>query len=187
MREQPPAVREAFGVLAATVGEHAGVVWPFATEQRRFTVTGRSAAPQLDKTSMVWLRLRAMFGLGARAEILRFFLSRDDGRSSVATISAATNYTKRNHVARQLVTLEASTATGPTRILAVKVRGAVDEMEEDLDDLGIDSPSSDVRGEDLRPAIRSVGQETLGAWSLGRLYLPDGPGDTRRCAGREIS
>lgn len=237
VREQPPAVRDAFGVLAATVSEHAGVVWPHASEPRRFTVTGRSAAPQLDRASMVWLRLRAMFGLGARTEILRYFLSQEDGRSSAAAISAATNYTKRNiaeecetlahagvlsvrpmgnrfyyslanraqleafvgstpnirpnwiamfGVARQLVTLESSSAT-TTRTLAVKARNAVDEMEADLDELEIDPPSSDVRGEDLWPAIRSLGNQTLGEWSLGRWHLPPRKRDTSRSTVRRIS
>lgn len=88
-----------------TVGEHVAVKWPYATEPRRFTVTGRSVAPQLDQPSMVWLRLRAMFGLGARAEILRHVLVLDDDQSSIAAISAATSYTKRN-VAEECETLE---------------------------------------------------------------------------------
>jgi len=222
-RDQPQDVRDAFGVLAATVGAHAGVTWPYASEPRRFTVTGRSASPQLDQPSMVWLRLRAMFGLGARTEILRFFLAQESGRASAASISAATNYTKRNvaeecealtqagvlsvkpvgnrhyyslakrsalqafvgsipanqpnwtavlNVARQLVDLEAQSASSTTRTFAVKVRKTIDEMEADLDELEIDPPSSDIRGEELWPAIRSLGTETLGAWSLGRWHHP---------------
>jgi hypothetical protein len=221
VRQQPPAARDAFGVFAATVGEHAGVAWPYASEPRRFAVTGRSAAPQLAKPSMVWLRLRAMFGIGARTEILRYFMSRDDGRSSAATISAATNYTKRNiaeecdtlvhagvlsvrpmgnrfyyalakraeleaftgsmptitpswiamfGMAGKLVKLESAAETGTTRTLAVKARIAIDEIEAELDELGIDPPGADLRGEDLWPAIRSFGNETLGEWSLGRWH-----------------
>lgn len=220
--EQPPSTRDAFGAFAATVGEHAGVPWPYATEARRFTVSGRSASPRLDKPSMVWLRMRAMFGIGARAEILRFFLCQGGGASSVAAIGAATNYTKRNvaeecetlanagvlkvgmtgnrfyyslanragleafvgsmpavrpdwiamfGVARQLVTLESSAATGTTRTFAVKARKFVDDMEADLGALGVDLPGSDVRGEDLWPALRTLGDETLGEWSLGRWHL----------------
>lgn len=104
-RDQSPNVREAFGEFAATVGEHIAVKWPYATEPRRFTVTGRSVAPQLDQPSMVWLRLRALFGLGARAEILRHVLVHNDNQSSIAAISAATSYTKRN-VAEECETLE---------------------------------------------------------------------------------
>lgn len=226
VRDQPHIVRDTFGVLAATIGEHAGVTWPYASEPRRFVVTGRSATPKLDQPSMVWLRLRAMFGLGARTEILRHFLAQEDGRTSVATISAATNYTKRNvaeecetleqagvlsvrpvgnrfyyslakrseletfvgsmpanrphwtamlNLARQLVDLESQAASSTTRTLAVKARKAIDEMEADLDELEIDPPSSDIRGEDLWPAIQGLGAETLGRWSLGRWHRsPEG-------------
>jgi hypothetical protein len=221
VRAQPPPARDAFGLFAATVGEHAGVVWPYAAEPRRFAVTGRSASPHLDKPSMAWLRLRAMFGIGARTEILRYFLSHDDGRSSAAAISAATNYTKRNiaeecetlahagvlsvrpmgnrfyyslakrtqleaflgsmptitpnwiamfGIARQLVRLESVAETGTTRTLAVKARTAIDEIDEECDELGIEPPSADLKGQDLWPAIRSLGRETLGEWSLGRWH-----------------
>lgn len=238
VREQPPAVRGAFGAFAATVGEHAGVVWPYSTDPRRFKVTGRSSAPQLDKPSMVWLRLRAMFGIGARTEILRYFLSQEDGRSSAASISAATNYTKRNiaeecealahagvlsvrpmgnrfyyslakrteleafvgsvpaitpnwiamfGIARQLVVLESAAETGTTRTLAVKARTAIDEIEEDLDELEIDPPSSDLKGEDLWSATRSLGNETLGEWSLGRWHLAPRERQTTRSGIRRIS
>jgi hypothetical protein len=111
VRDQPQDVHGAFGVFAATVGEHAGVTWPYASEPRRFIVTGRSATPQLDQPSMVWLRLRAMFGLGARTEILRHFLAQEDGRASVAAISVATNYTKRN-VAEECEALEQAGVLG---------------------------------------------------------------------------
>lgn len=238
VREQPPAVRSAFGEFAATVGDHAGVVWPYASEPRRFTVTGRSSAPQLDKPSMVWLRLRAVFGLGARTEILRYFLSLENSRSSAASISAATNYTKRNiaeecealahagvlsvrpmgnrfyyslakrteledfvgsipaitpnwtamfGIARQLVILESAVEGGSIRTLAVKARTALDEMEDNLDELEIDPPSSDVRGEDLWPTLRSLGNETLGEWSLGRWHLQPRKRATARSTVRRIS
>jgi hypothetical protein len=94
---QPAEGQGAFGALSATVSTHAGVAWPNQTEARPFTVTGRSTAPRLAQPSMVWLRLRAMFGLGARAEILRYFLTTDAApRASVAAIANAIQYTKRN-------------------------------------------------------------------------------------------
>lgn len=238
VREQPAAARDAFGAFAATVGEHAGVVWPYATKARQFTVTRRSAAPQLDRPSMVWLRLRAMFGLGARTEILRYFLSQEGGRSSAAAISAATSYTKRNiaeecetlahagvlivrpignrfyyslanraeleafvgsmptirpnwvavfDVARQLVALESSAATGTTSTLAVRVRSAIDEMKAGLGELEIDPPGSTVRGEALWPAVRTLGKGTLGEWSLGLWHLPPRKRDSAPSTVRRIS
>lgn len=105
LRNQPEAVRGEFGEFAATVGAHAGIAWPGETEPRPYTVTGRSTLPPLDRPSLVWLRLRAMFGLSARTEILRYFLSQAGGAASVARLAGATGYTKRN-VAEECETLE---------------------------------------------------------------------------------
>lgn len=96
IRSWPGADRSAYGEFVATVGAHAGVAWPGSTEARPYTPTGRSVLPPLDRPSLVWLRLRAMFGLGARTEILRYFLAKPSGRAGVAEIGAATGYTKRN-------------------------------------------------------------------------------------------
>jgi len=105
LRDESDEVRESFGEFAATVNAHAGVAWPKATEARVYQVTGRSSGPQLERPSMVWLRLRAMFGLGARTEILRYFLSSDQGTRSVAKIAESAGYMKRN-VAEECETLE---------------------------------------------------------------------------------
>ena len=105
LREQPEGVAEAFGEFAATVGTHGGVSWPGATRPRPYVPTGRSTLPHLDRPSLVWLRLRAMFGVGARAEILRCFLAQGARAISVAALAAATGYTKRN-VAEECDTLQ---------------------------------------------------------------------------------
>ncbi len=116
LRQQPDDVRDAFGEFSATVGAHAGVSWPAATEPRRFTVTGRSTPPSLARPSMAWLRLRAMFGVSARAEILRWFLVGAEGQHSVAVLAARTGYTKRN-VAEECDSLERA------GVLSVRTRG----------------------------------------------------------------
>ena len=105
LREQPDDVASAFGEFAATVGAHAGVSWPGATHPRRYAPTGRSTLPNLDRPSLVWLRLRAMFGVGARAEILRRFLAQGARAIGVAALAVATGYTKRN-VAEECDTLQ---------------------------------------------------------------------------------
>lgn len=219
LREQPGDVQEAFGEFAATVGAHAGIGWPGATEPRRFTITGRSTLPPLDRPSLVWVRLRAMFGVGARAEILRCFLSRGGGLMSVARLAGATGYTKRNvadecdtleragvlsvrsrgnrfyyslarragleafvgelppirpdwtamlNIARELVALERRTEDPVLKTLPVHVRKTLRLIEDDLNELGIEPPSDSLRGADLWPAVRQLGIDHLGAWSLGR-------------------
>lgn len=110
------ASRLAFGELAATVAAHAPVTWPGATQARPFTRTLRSSPPDLSRPSAAWLRLRAMFGIGARAEILRVLLSGAPGSHGVARIADASGYTKRN-VADECENLERA------GVLARRVQG----------------------------------------------------------------
>lgn len=105
VRDVPADVRSSFGQLSATVAHHAGVSWPGGdAEPRPFRVTGRSQPPDLARDAAAWLRLRAMFGLGARAEVLRHFLSRAGGRWTASQLAATTGYGKRN-VAEECETL----------------------------------------------------------------------------------
>jgi hypothetical protein len=87
-------VQEAWGPFAATVSEHSGATWPEATESFAYRTTGRSVLDSMDRPSRAWLRLRGMFGLGARTEILRYFLS-GHRRATTATIATHIGYTKR--------------------------------------------------------------------------------------------
>lgn len=98
LREAPSAVQEPFGVFAATVSDHAGISWPGAAdaEAAPYTVTGKSERPDLHRPAMGWLRLRAIFGVGARTEILRCFLAVEGGAFSVSRLAKLTGYTKRN-------------------------------------------------------------------------------------------
>ncbi|MDX6253210.1 MAG: hypothetical protein QOF10_6570 [Kribbellaceae bacterium] len=103
---------DAWGRFAATVNAHSNVRWPNATQEVRYKTTGRSKLESLERPSRAWIRLRAMFGLGARTEILRFFLD-DPPRSKsgisrmadVATIASSIGYAKRN-VAEECEPLE---------------------------------------------------------------------------------
>ena len=112
---QPDEVALAFGVLAATVEAETGVLWPAATVPRKFDASGTSMSPSLIRPGLVWLRMRAMFGIGARAEILRCMLC-DRDALSVARLAAATGYTKRN-VADECEVLHRA------GVLAVRKRG----------------------------------------------------------------
>ena len=116
LREQPDDVAAAFGAFAATVGAHAAISWPGATHPRRYAVTGRSKVPHLDRPSLVWLRLRALFGVSARAEILRCFLAQAGGAMTVAALAVGTGYTKRN-VGEECDTLQRA------GVLMVRARG----------------------------------------------------------------
>lgn len=95
VKEQPEHVQEAYGRFAATVSHHSGVAWPGATTKRRFKVTGKSSLPPLDRPSLAWLRLRALFGLGARTEVLRYFLTYPGAASNAASLARWSGYAKR--------------------------------------------------------------------------------------------
>jgi hypothetical protein len=94
LREQPESVRDAWGPFAATVSERAGTTWPEATRAYAYKTTGKSLLDSMEQPSRAWLRLRGMFGLGARTEILRFFLS-GHRRATTATIARRVRYAKR--------------------------------------------------------------------------------------------
>lgn len=96
VKAQPEEVQRSFGEFAATVTQHSGVSWPLATTSRRYRVTGKSTLPPLDRPSLAWLRLRAVFGLGARTEVLRYFLTNPMATASVAGLAQWTGYAKRN-------------------------------------------------------------------------------------------
>jgi DNA-binding transcriptional ArsR family regulator len=93
---EPSEVQTAFGALAATVNEHSALRWPGATKARPYRPTGRSEIADFRRPSLLSLRLRALFGLGARAEILRAFLADPSGKLSAADLAIDVGYTKRN-------------------------------------------------------------------------------------------
>ena len=88
---------DAWGQFAATVNRFSGAAakWPRATTERRFTRTGRSSLRPLSERSMIYLRMRSVFGLSARTEVLRHFLFTRE-RSTAAMLATQTNYAKRN-------------------------------------------------------------------------------------------
>lgn len=96
LSREAPGTNEAFGEFAATVNAHSGLRWPGATEPRRFERTGRSEVLDLRRPSLVVLRVRGLFGVGARAEIVRAFLADSSAMLSAADLSAEAGYTKRN-------------------------------------------------------------------------------------------
>lgn len=216
-RAQPDHVREAFGQLSATVSEHAGVSWPDATEARRYRVTGKSTLPPLDRPSLAWLRLRAILGLGARTEILRFFLVHQGASASVARLARWTGYTKRNvaeecealeaagelrsrtignrysyslakgalvegfggmppicpnwtavcNVGRELAELESTTEHSSPKTVPMKVKRALANIEDDIDEVEAEPPRQDARGPDLWPEVEALDRRTLRRWSVG--------------------
>ena len=94
--QQPDSTGDKWGSFAATANAHARIEWPRASKPWPYTVTGRSILRPLSEPSMVLLRIRAMFGLGARSEILRCLLFSHNKQFTAAMLASATNYAKRN-------------------------------------------------------------------------------------------
>ena len=87
---------DAWGEFAATVNRFSGAAkWPRATTERKFARTGRSSLRPLSERSMIYLRIRSVFGLSARTEVLRYLLITRE-RSTAAMLATQTNYAKRN-------------------------------------------------------------------------------------------
>jgi hypothetical protein len=97
LRDRTDEAAEAWGWFAATVNKHSTARWPGSTDEISYKITGRSSLTTLKQPSRAWLRMRAAFGVGARTEILRFFLS---GRSlgSTTAITDWVGYGKTNVV-----------------------------------------------------------------------------------------
>lgn len=94
-----PEYGRSFDRYASTVNEHGGFSWPAAKAARPlrgFQPSGRSRLEDPGRPALIGLRLRALFGTGARAEVLRAFLSSPQSAMSAADLAAATNYGKRN-------------------------------------------------------------------------------------------
>lgn len=86
----------AFGTLAATVNAHARLNWPAATTPRPYRPTRRSMVTDFCRPALVVLRLRAMFEVGARGELVGVLLSRPSAWLSASDLAPEAGYTKRN-------------------------------------------------------------------------------------------
>lgn len=96
LRLQSDATKEAWGQFAATVSKQSGIQWPGSTEPMDYAKTGKSVLRSFVEPSMVILRMRAIFGISARTEILRSLMFGADHRATAAMLSETTNYAKRN-------------------------------------------------------------------------------------------
>jgi hypothetical protein len=88
--------REGFGVFAATVNENSGLRWRGATEPRRYEPTRRSRIEDFTRPSLITLRLRALFGVNAKAEVLRVYASDPEAEHSASDLAREVGFTKRS-------------------------------------------------------------------------------------------
>ncbi len=90
---EDPAFRE----YAATINAHSTAKWPAGSAKPlSFRPRSRALLEDLTRPSLLSLRTRALFGVGARAELLRGFLRQPQVALTAADLAAETSYTKRN-------------------------------------------------------------------------------------------
>ena len=89
-----PPMREAFGRYAATVKAHAKVPWPAKGEPLALWTSEHIAAPDLRRPSLIQLRLRALVGVSARAEILKLMLAESERGHAASALAEAAGYGK---------------------------------------------------------------------------------------------
>ncbi len=92
-----PHIQECFSTFASTLNSIAQTKWPvfFKPITPKFTPTGKSKHPKIESPALLNLRLRAMFGVGARADLLTFWLMQEKNEYSVSDLTEI-GYSKRN-------------------------------------------------------------------------------------------
>jgi hypothetical protein len=88
------ATRASFGRFAATVRAHTKAPWPGQGDPLTLLHPGRIASPDLRRPSLVQLRLRALVGVSARAEILKLMLADPDRPQPASTLAEDAAYGK---------------------------------------------------------------------------------------------
>lgn len=83
------------GDFGATVAAHTKRRWPFHGQPATQRLSGKSASPDLTTPSTLGLRLRAIMGVSARAEIIRVMLVSPRKTWTVRQVSDRVAYTQR--------------------------------------------------------------------------------------------
>jgi DNA-binding transcriptional ArsR family regulator len=89
-----PTMSEAFGRYAATVKAHARVAWPAKGEPLALWTSEHIGTPDLRRPSLIQLRLRALVGVSARAEILKLMLAEPERGHAASALAEAAGYGK---------------------------------------------------------------------------------------------
>lgn len=96
LKAAPPNQHAAFEAFAATVNAHSDHRWPSSAQAAHYKPTGRSSLSSFVAPALVALRLRALFGVAARADILRVIVADPDRAFTASDLIPDVNYTKRN-------------------------------------------------------------------------------------------
>lgn len=87
---------ERLGAFGGTIAAARGPRWPFATAGRPYRSRRKVLVDDLAAPSRLAWRIRAAFGVNARADIIAALLTMPAGSTSVAELARRTRFTKRN-------------------------------------------------------------------------------------------
>lgn len=131
--------KKAFGNFAATVKKHRPASWPADGKPLRLSPTGRSSVPSLDRPALVQLRLRAIFGVSARAEIIKQMLPDADRPFGIAQLAMFTAYGKDNLAdaldmmrLAGIVTRNVMTTAGNVQVFTLSAASRIEDLLGDL-------------------------------------------------------
>ena len=96
LKEALPEQQAAFESFAATVNAHSNHHWPSSAQAINYKPTGRSSLASFAAPALIALRLRALFGVAARADILRVIVGDPHKAFTASDLISDVNYTKRN-------------------------------------------------------------------------------------------
>ncbi len=96
LKDEPADAKGAFETFAAVVNAHSGQSWPSNAEARKYQPGRRSSLSSFEAPALIALRLRALFGVAARADIVRVLIAEPARAFTARDLVPDVNYTKRN-------------------------------------------------------------------------------------------
>lgn len=90
-------IYESFSIFACTLNSMVKSKWPIflSVNPLKVNFSGKSISPNCARPSLVGLRMRELFGVGARADLFTFFLMQNENEFSASDI-AKIGYNKRS-------------------------------------------------------------------------------------------
>jgi len=88
---------DAFSMFSATLNRVSRAHWPVLAHAvpLKYQPSGKSKAPRFEQPALLLFRLRSLFGVGARADVIAFYLAQKQGNYSISDVTEV-GYTKRN-------------------------------------------------------------------------------------------
>jgi DNA-binding transcriptional ArsR family regulator len=96
LKDETADAQSAFETFASVVNAHSDQNWPSNAEARTYQPSRRSSLSSFEAPALIALRLRALFGVAARADILRVLVAEPARAFTASDLVPDVNYTKRN-------------------------------------------------------------------------------------------